>query len=88
MQVRTEHDDWVELFAISDYVPPKFWLGDRVKVYDRFATVMGLEWRPEESPLIHGGVVRAGWWYRIRWDKSISTQGIFESILSRADEAN
>lgn len=81
-QIRTEHDDWVELFAISDYVPPKFWLGDRVKFYDRVGTVLGLEWRPEESPLrTEGGSFRSGWWYRCRWAGSLSTQGVHQDSL-------
>lgn len=86
-QLRTEHDDWVELFALSDYVPPKFWLGDRVKVHDREATVMGVEWKPQgEKPF--QDTARAGWWYCLRWQDSGSILRLFEAMLVRADETD
>lgn len=67
--------DW----SISGGVPPKFWLGDRVRlktIEHRIGIVHGLEWR--EQGEFYG---RCGWWCRVRWDGGSALMGLHEDSL-------
>lgn len=74
---------WKAQFEISDCCPPKFWLGDKVLFGDRIGTVMGIEGRPENMPLVSSTnpCLKPGWWYGCKWERSVSTQWVHEGSL-------
>jgi len=78
---------YLELFSFNNFNPPKFWFGEKVKVFSdrtRTGVIFGLEWRDGIKIPARGGSQNAGWWYLICLD-GCHLRGFREDSIELSD---